>query len=486
MKPRVLRDPPSLFLAVLISAICLCSLSAQAQEAQPAQSDALAQAISAPASQARFTVSLAPTSAGIGAEVTLTIAAEVADGWHIGPVAPQADERGFPTQIRFLPVGLEPIDGAFQCSAEPRTLPLAVGTQRCLEGRFTWTRTYRVTQPAPAYAGRGFIRFQACDDTNCLPPQTLDYELRTAQSGLAAAVRWPPPFGQGVANANLAHAIGDPLHVTLETCDLTRVRPQLGNIASLLLFGRGTDTMVWKGTVPAGPHQGVSIYLPKATHYSLTNTGAGGTIANNTATYVSVDQDGNGVLSEWEACGADRPIRIHDSMYRITAIDADNATLTLQALDMPLRGSLIGFRCPDFEFTTVDGSTISNKSILGKTTVLDIWAVTCHNCYEGFPNLQRSLDKHTSDTLRVVLLTVDTNRQLYDSRAPRLFETYGGADWPQIMIPGGFDGALVIGDYGFGSVVVDKAGIVRGVGVHGHDIETVLADTINRPGAAIR
>ncbi len=67
----------------------------------------------------------------------------------------------------------------------------------------------------------------------------------------------------------------------------------------------------------------------------------------------------------------------------------------------------------------------------GKTTVLDIWAVTCHNCYEGFPKIQNALDKHSAEKLSVVLLTVDTDRKFYDSLAPNLFQTYGGASWPQ-------------------------------------------------------
>ena len=148
--------------------------------------------------------------------------------------------------------------------------------------------------------------------------------------------------------------------------------------------------------------------------------------------------------------------------------------MTIQELDIPLKGSLVGFRCPDFELKALDGSVVSNKSILGKTTILDIWAVTCHNCYEGFPKIRNSVEKHGHDKVSVILLTVDTDRQFYDSLAPRLFETYGGGDWPQIMLPGGFDGALTFGDYGFGSVVVDEKGIVRAVGALGFNIEALI------------
>jgi hypothetical protein len=104
--------------------------------------------------------------------------------------------------------------------------------------------------------------------------------------------------------------------------------------------------------------------------------------------------------------------------------------------------------------------------------------VTCHNCYEGFPKIRRSLEKHGPDKLRVILLTVDTDRQFYDSQAPRLFQTYGGGDWPQIMLPGGFNGALTFGDYGFGSVVVDDRGIVRAVGALSFNIEPLIDQVI--------
>jgi len=61
-------------------------------------------------------------------------------------------------------------------------------------------------------------------------------------------------------------------------------------------------------------------------------------------------------------------------------------------------------------------------------------------------------------------LSTDTSRSLYDSQAPGLFEKYGGGEWPSIILPGGFEGALRFGDFGYGKIIVDAEGIVRSIG----------------------
>ncbi len=466
---------------VLLLSVLMTSISrnpkAEAQESQPAQEKSLSQKIEARNSIAKFTVSLSPINASVGQEVVLSIRVSIEKGWHIG--ATDNASIGFPTQIHFAPVGLEPIDLEFSSSTKPQKQELGVGTQWLMEGEFEWMRKYRVIADDSQYRGTGTIRFQACDDQKCLPPQTVEFALGESHPDKASsASQEPMTQNTSVEGIDAEKTVGAPIVLDMQPCELTRIRPQLGNPLALIFFGLPTDKMVWKATIPSGPEAGVAIYLPKAKQYSLQNTGSDGTKFSNTATYVSVDQNKDGTLADWEAAAANRPIRIHDSMYRVTDINTESKTMTLQQLDAPLKGSVIGFRCPDFEFTALDGSIISNKSILGKTTVLDIWAVTCHNCYEGFPKIQNALDKHSAEKLSVVLLTVDTDRKFYDSLAPNLFQTYGGASWPQVMIPGGFEGALILGDYGFGSVVVDETGIVRAVGALGFNIESIIDDVI--------
>ena len=63
-------------------------------------------------------------------------------------------------------------------------------------------------------------------------------------------------------------------------------------------------------------------------------------------------------------------------MLKILQLDKEKEAMTIQRVDVPLTGTIVGQPCPPFEYQTVDGKTISNKSILGKVTILDIWAVT--------------------------------------------------------------------------------------------------------------
>lgn len=469
------RSRLSFYIAFMALSLCY-SPAINAQEQQSNRSSPVAKTAQLNHPAAHFDIALSPENAKQGDEVTLAIRVQLQKGWHLGALAQQKEAIGFPTEIDFNPVGLEALDAHFTSNTEPTRQTLDVGTQLLMDGEFTWTRRYQVVAPNADFGGAGSIRFQACNDKTCLPPKKLPFTLGVA-TRIASTAPEPAPSTHRPPSET---TIGEPMVIPLEKCALTRTRPQIGNIATLLMFGRGSDAMVWKATIPSGPDQGIQIYLPKARKYSLTNTGSDGTIVSNTSTYVSIDQNEDGTLSEWEATATDRPIRIRNSMYRITDIDPKNTTLTLQQLDMPLRGSLVGFRCPDFEFTALDGSKISNRSILGKTTVLDIWAVSCHNCYEGFPKLQKCLDKHGTDNLQVILLTVDESLEMYQSQAPRLFETYGGGNWPQVMIPGGFNGALILGDYGFGSTVVDADGIVRAVGVLGFNAESTLDEVLRR------
>ncbi len=122
----------------------------------------------------------------------------------------------------------------------------------------------------------------------------------------------------------------------MQPCELTRIRPQLGNPLALIFFGLPTDKMVWKATIPSGPEAGVAIYLPKAKQYSLQNTGSDGTKFSNTAPmFLWTKQRWD--TSRLGGCRRDRPIRIHDSMYRVTEINTESKTMTLQQLDAPLK-----------------------------------------------------------------------------------------------------------------------------------------------------
>lgn len=77
--------------------------------------------------------------------------------------------------------------------------------------------------------------------------------------------------------------------------------------------------------------------------------------------------------------------------------------------------------------------------------------------------------KYSSEKLNVVLLSTDSSLARYKFRASRVFDKYGGAQWPSVVLPRGFNDALRFGDFGYGKVIVDEEGIVRAINARNLD-----------------
>lgn len=310
---------------------------------------------------AKFRIVVSPATAQPGDEVTLTVNAEIAKDWHINSVSAKG-EFGFPTKIELKTTSLEPIDENFTPSVKPKELPVAGASQLCHSGSFAWTRKYRVGASG-IRSVRGSIEFQACDDQKCLPPKELEFSLRAKRTRAKVVTSVTPEH----------KTVGKPVVIGLEACKMNRPKAKLSLVG--VLFGSRTEALALTGKLN---HKGkeVSIYLPRKRSYTLENTAVGGTRFENTSTYLSIDHDGDGEISDWETVASNRPFRIADSMYQVTNVDKAAAKISVQEVSAPLSGSLVGQKVPPFKLTTVDGKEITDKSILGKVTLLDVWAVT--------------------------------------------------------------------------------------------------------------
>ena len=328
-----------------------CVLGVVAQESEPLVSVSLPTADQrSPA--AAFKISLVPTK-GDPSIVRLSVEATIKDGWHIYPL--KESELHIPTEIKFETTGLNAIDEAFELQGK------SVDSET-LAGKFSWYRDYKVTGKEKPFSGSGSIRFQACDEHKCLPPTTLTFQL---SSTTAEAF---------TKDSETSTANSDVIKLETEACQLTR--PPAKFDVSMLFSGQNDDQLHRKCSIEV-EGKSISIYLPKEETYTTKNSADNNTMVSNTSTYISIDQNGDGKLDDHEAQPTNLPIRILDSMYRVVSIADDASSISLVKSDGPLFGTVLNRKCPEFAFQTLDGKqTISNKSILGKVTLLDIWAVT--------------------------------------------------------------------------------------------------------------
>jgi hypothetical protein len=91
--------------------------------------------------------------------------------------------------------------------------------------------------------------------------------------------------------------------------------------------------------------------------------------------------------------------------------------------------------------------------------------------------------RHGRDKLAVVLLSVDPESfghdQRYVDQARKILEQRQ-IDWPSVFLPGGWsDAGRIFNLSGYGLVLVDARGIVRGVNLRGDDLEKAVAQALD-------
>ena len=168
-----------------------------------------------------------------------------------------------------------------------------------------------------------------------------------------------------------------PISIKMEDCKLTRpgrITSETG-ILRLLFSGPPTEELVKRGTVEVDGHK-YTLYLPKAKAYSIKNSKPSDSGFENTSTAISVDQNAGGKLTEQDNWFANLPLRLGDTMFDVTEIAADGSRIVLKPSKAPLRGVLVGRRCPDFSVKTSDGKRVTRDGLAGKAFLLDVWSVT--------------------------------------------------------------------------------------------------------------
>jgi len=165
--------------------------------------------------------------------------------------------------------------------------------------------------------------------------------------------------------------------IKMEDCKATRPGRITGETVTLatLLAGPPREDLVKRGTVDVDG-QKYNLYLPKAKSYAIKNTKPSDWVYENTSTAISVDQKGDGKLTEDENWFANLPLRIGDRMFDVAEIAADGSRIVLKPSRTPLSGIIVGRRCPGFSFTTAEGKPITRDGLAGKVFLLDIWSVT--------------------------------------------------------------------------------------------------------------
>lgn len=129
------------------------------------------------------------------------------------------------------------------------------------------------------------------------------------------------------------------------------------------------------------------------------------------------------------------------------------------ALQSPLLAQEVGKPAPAFEVTTLNGQRFKSSDSEDEVLIVNFWATWCTFCREEMPALETYFQRHRSQGLRVLAVSMDAPEE--DDKVREIMRSYS---YPGAL---GREGNLK----GFGRIwrlpmtfVIDRQGVLRNAG----------------------
>ena len=194
-------------------------------------------------------------------EIEVVFTAAIAPGWHIyAPDCPPGGPNPA-TLTTEKAVGAKAV-GGLKASGNARSLfdPVFGMQVKYFEGQAVFTQRYRIT--SPAYAVKGYLEYSACDERSCMPPTTVDFELKPDQKQAPASA----PSPTAAAKKENGKTKDTTLHNPPSSEERTSKTATNDSLSNPLSLGEGSGV----GTPSSGIGSGVGTSTPAA-HDSLSN-----------------------------------------------------------------------------------------------------------------------------------------------------------------------------------------------------------------------
>ncbi len=190
--------------------------------------------------------------------------------------------------------------------------------------------------------------------------------------------RWSLLLLLSLFTTGASHSVDPPadaITITLTETTVTRPGSVTGGLLAAIFGGSGGGEKLKRGEHTVD-EQTFALFLPRAKTCTIKNTGPNDGAFENTSTAITVAPKGDEKLTANQNWFANLPLRIGDRMFDVLDIAADGGTIVLKPSTAPLRGAVLGRKCPPFAFETSDGKKISLADYKGQSFLLDIWSTT--------------------------------------------------------------------------------------------------------------
>jgi tetratricopeptide (TPR) repeat protein len=167
-----------------------------------------------------------------------------------------------------------------------------------------------------------------------------------------------------------------------------------------------------------------------------------------------------------------------DELKKYIALEPDNPNAE-SAREIVRNPKLAGVQLAiDFKVKSTDGKDLALKSLRGKIVLLDFWASWCGPCRVEMPAVKNVWKKYGGDKFVIVGVNMDKSKEAFDS-----YTRSEGLSWPQYFDGLGWNNKIAQ-LYGVRSiphtVLIDKDGAIRAVGLRGNTLYRKIADLLKQ------
>ncbi|HWO00031.1 MAG TPA: redoxin family protein [Blastocatellia bacterium] len=131
---------------------------------------------------------------------------------------------------------------------------------------------------------------------------------------------------------------------------------------------------------------------------------------------------------------------------------------------------------PPFKIKVTSGDELSMEKLKGRVVLLDFWASWCVPCRVEMPEVKKIWKKYGGEEFVIVGVNLDSNRAAFEG-----YMKQEGLTWPQYYDGLGWGNKLarLYGVTGIPhTVLIDREGIIRGVGLRGGSLSSRIGELL--------